>query len=800
MIRNYLLIALRHLRRQKGYATINVMGLAIGLAGALLAGLFIRQELAFDRFHEQPESVYRVWGEERTPQGEHRVNTITSWALGPTMAETLPDVAAFTRIQTADGALRGGGDAFAQNLAIVDPGFFDVFSFPLVRGNRAAALGRPDAVVLTEQVARQLFGDADPIGQALTLRLRDEESEATVTGVIRVPEASSLRFDALVPVAALASRVSAQQFENWFAITVETWVRLRPGAAPAAIEAALNPTIARRRVDERAGPYTAHLQPLLGVHLDARLPEGIARTRDPKAFWILGLIAGLVLAVACINFTTLALARSLDRAREVGVRKALGAYRRQLMGQFWGEALVLTLFALVLGLGLAALGLPVLGDLVEQPITPRFDLLTALLVLGVLGVTALGAGAYPALALTRFQPTETLRGRFRLGTGGLVQRVLVGVQFALSIGLMASTFVMASQLRYLQTRDLGYAPDRVVRLPNVVPAEAGVGGLEALRQAFRGTAAVRAVTAAAYPMQGAGALFYADQDNASRQFSFNVVAPDFTDALQIHLAEGAGFAPDTASARRQVLVNRAFVEAFALADAVGKPLPGPFFDYTIVGVTDDFNFSSLREPVGPLALFTDARAALRAADGVWISSNPSFDLFVRLGEGALPEQMAALERAFATTLPGRPFDYEFLDDALDAQYREDARLMQVVRFASLLAVLIAALGLFGLAALTAEQRRKEIGVRKVLGASVGGLVLLLSKDLARLVLAGLVVAAPVAYWLMRGWLERFTYRIPLGPQWFVASGLVALAVALAATSVHAFRAARANPVQSLRSE
>ena len=800
MIRNYLLVALRHLRRQKGLAAINVFGLAIGLAGALLVGLFIRQELAFDRFHAQPEQVFRVWGEEDTPQGEHLVNTITPWVLGPTMAETLPDVAAFTRFQPTDGALRRGDDAFAQTLAIVDPGFLDVFSFPLVRGARSAALAQPNTIVITDEVARALFGDADPIGQVMTMRMRDRESDVTVTGVVHVPAASSLQFDVLVSFATLAGHERPQMFDNWFAISVETWVRLREGATPEAVEATLNPTIASRRVDERAGPYTAHLQPLLDVHLDATLPQGIARTRDPKTFWILGLIAGLVLAIACINFTTLALARSLERAREVGVRKALGAYRGQLMGQFWGEALLLTLFALLLGIGLTAAGLPLLSHVVEQPIVPRADVFMGLLLVAVLGVTALGAGAYPALALARFQPTETLRGRFRLGTGGRVQRVLVGVQFALSIGLVASTFVMTSQLRYLQTRDLGYAPDRVVRLPNVVPANAGVGGADVLRQAFERTASVAAVTAAAYSLQDAGALIYTDAQNTSRRFNFNTVAPNFTEALRIPVAEGTGFAPDTASAKRQVLVNRAFVEAFALTDPVGEPLPGPFLDYTIVGVTENFNFSSLRDPVGPLALFTDAHAARRAADGIWLVNNSSFDLFVRLGEGALPEQMALLERAFTATVPGQPFDYEFLDDALDAQYREDARLMQIVRFASGLAILIAALGLFGLAALTTAQRRKEIGVRKVLGASVTGLVLLLSKDLARLVLAGLVVAAPVAYWLMRGWLENFAYHIRLGPEWFVASGVVALAVALAATAVQAFRAATANPAKALRSE
>ena len=799
MLKNHLLVALRSLRKQKGVAAINVLGLAVGIAGALLVGLFVRHELAFDRFHERADRVVRAWAVEEA-RGEVFENAVTPYVLAPTLAASFPEVEAVTRFQPSTGALRRGTDAFTAGVASVDEGFLDVFSFPLLRGDRATALARPDGVVLTDSVATQLFGAADPLGQPLTLRWRDRDLDVVVTGVAAVPDASSLRFDVLLPFSAARGVIPDEALANWFVISVETYALLREGTSAADLEAKLPAMVAAHRESEE-GSYTVHLQPLLDVHLDPSVPRGIARVRDPQTLWILGAVAALVLLIACINFTTLALGRSLERAREVGVRKALGAHRAQLMGQFWGEALFQSTLALAAGLGLAWLGRPVFEAMAGQPLAFRPDAGTALLALAVVAVTALGAGAYPSLVLSRFQPTDTLRGRLRLGGGGRVQRALVTLQFALSIGLVASTLVMAAQLRYLQTKSLGYEPDRVLRLPNVGDPEAGLDGLAALRAALEAEPAVEGVTAAAFPLTGAGQMAYEDEHGTSREFAYDAVAPDFLEAMQIRLADGAGFAAEPATAARQAVVNRAFVEAFGIESPVGAPMPGPFgAHYTIAGVTEDFHHASLHEAVAPLALFTAPDSAITSADGLGIFSSPALDVFVRLGPGPLPEAMAAVERAFTAAVPGLPFDYEFLDEALDGQYRDEAKLSAVVRLASLLAVLIAALGVFGLAALTAAQRTKEIGVRKVLGASTGSLVALLSKDLARLVVVGFVGAAPVAWWLMRGWLEAYAYRIALGPGLFAAAGALALAVALAATSVHALRAATADPVRALRSE
>ena len=802
MIRNYLRVALRSLRRQRGYAAINVLGLAVGVAGALLVGLFVRGELQFDRFHEDADRTYRAHVREVYGPDQVFHNTVTPIPLGPTMAATFPEVERMTRFQPRDGALRRGQDAFAETVALADSSFFDVFSFPAVAGDLATALDRLDALVLTDSAATRLFGAEPPLGQPVVVRLADQDRDMTVTAVVEVPTSSGIRFDALVPFAlAETGLVSPGQMENWQSVSGETYVVLREGASAEALEAKLPQMVETALGPDFEGEYTVGLQPLLDIHLNPDMPAGVAAVRDPRTLWILAAIAGLVLLIACINFTTLALGRSLDRAREVGVRKALGAHRRQLMGQFWGEAALLTLLALGVGLGLAVAGRPLFSELAEQPLAFGLDLGTLALVGAVAAVVAFGAGAYPALVLSRFQPSEALRGRLRLGTGGGVQRALVAVQFALSIGLVASTFVMVGQLRYLQTTSLGFEPDRLVMLENAIAGMDSLAALAPVRAALEAEPAVAAVTGAAMPVGAWAWGAYNDETGAQREFRFNAVAPDFLEAMEIPLVAGGGFAAEPATAARQAVVNRAYVRAFGLGDdAVGRPLQAPLDDYTVAGVTDDFHFQSLREGVEPAVLVTDVDALTSAIDNIGIFASPSMDVVVRLGPGPLPEAMAAVERAFASVAPDRPFEYRFVVDVLDAQYREEARLGRIVTLASWLAVFVAALGLFGLAALTAAQRTKEIGVRKVLGASSASVVVLLSKDLARLVVVGFVVAAPVAWWLMRGWLDDFAYRIALSPWLFVAAGALALLVALLTTAVHAVRAAAADPVQALRTE
>ena len=801
MLKNYLVVALRSLRRQKGYAFINVLGLAIGIAGCLLAGLFVRSELGFDRFHENAERIVRPWVHEEYGPDEQFTNTVTPLPLGPTLAAEVPEVEAFTRLlPTAATVVRGAATA-SEPLYLVDPAFFEIFSFPLVAGG-ANPLGQHEAVVLTETTARRYFGEVDPVGQALTMRLDGQERTFTVTAVAAdPPTASSVQFGMLIPFSQLAGLQGEGHLDNWFNVNGETYVLLREGAALDAVEASLPPVIETALGPDFEGTYTVGFQPIRDIHLNPDLPTGIAAVSDPRYAVILGVIALLVLLIACINFTTLSVGRSVERTREVGVRKAMGAHRGQLMGQFWGEAVLMTSFALVAGFSLAAVALPTFNDIAGRTLSLRPDAAFVLSVLALVALVALVAGSYPAVVLSRSRPAEVLRGRLGLGTRSGVQRSLVALQFALSIGLLAGTLVIAQQLRYLQSSNLGYAADRVVALPNVSDFRTGMEPLAPLVGALEQESAVSAVSASAFsfgdPAWAEGG--FTDTDGRYRTFRFSAVGPTFTETMQIALTAGSGFADEPALAAQQVVVNQAFVEAFD-GVVVGQPLSDPFGAYTVAGITENFHYASLHSAVEPLLLVTEARPLFQGLENVGFSASPDLDLLVRLGPGPLPAAMASLERVWTATMPDRPFDFVFLDDALDTQYRAEERLGRIVGIASGLAVLIACLGLFGLAALVATQRRKEIGVRKVLGASVPNLVLLLSKDLATLVAVAFVVAAPLAYVLVGQWLDDFAYRIEIGPGAFALAGGLTLVVALVTITAHTLRAATADPVEALRTE
>ena len=801
MLKNYFVVALRSIRRQKGYAFINVFGLAVGIAGCVLAGLFVRSELTYDRFHEKSERIVRPWVHEDYGPDEQFTNTVTPFPLGPTLAAEVPNVEAFTRLLPVAATVVRGAEATSENVLLVDSSFFDIFSFPLVAGS-TNPLARREAIVLTETAARRHFGDGDPVGRALTMRLDDQERTFTVTAVAAdLPLASSVQFDALIPFSQLAGLQGNNQLDNWFVVHAETYALLREGTTVEEVEAKIPPVIATALGPDFEGTYTVGLQPLLDIHLNPDLPTGIAAVSDPRYAVILGVIALLVLLIACINFTTLAVGRSVERTREVGVRKALGAQRGQLMGQFWGEAALMTGVALVAGFGLAATVLPTFNDIAGRTLSLRPDLPLVLGAFVLVGIVALVAGSYPAVVLSRSRPAEVLRGRLGLGTRSGIQRGLVALQFALSIGLLAGTLVIAQQLRYLQSANLGYAADRVVAIPDASDLRAGLEPLEPLLGALGQESGVSAASASAFsfgdPAWGEGG--FTDTADRYRTFRFSAVTPTFAETMQIALTAGSGFADEPALAAQQVVVNQAFAEAFD-GVVVGQPLPDPFGAYTVAGITEDFHYASLHNTVEPLLLVTSPRPLFQGLENVDFSTSPDLDVLVRLGPGPLPAAMASLERVWSATMPDRPFDYVFLDDALDKQYRAEERLGQIVGIASGLAVLIACLGLFGLAALVATQRRKEIGVRKVLGASVSQIVLLLSKDLAVLVGVAFVVAAPLAYLLVGRWLDDFAYRIEIGPGAFALAGGLTLVVALVTITVHTLRAATADPVKALRTE
>ncbi len=822
MGRNYLKIALRTLRRQKGYAAINVGGLAVGIACCVLLLLYVRDEVAHDRFHENADRIVRInriVGE----QGAEKRSAGTPVKLAPALKEAFPEVEHAVRLSAADVSVEREADAVGLEALFADPAFFDVFSFPLLAGDPSRALAEPNGLVLSASTARRLFPGENSVGQALTLKLKDETLERRVTGVVAdPPHASSIQFDVILPFEDyrynFAGALRQFAFERWDFDVVSTFALLRRGANAEALAAKL-PSLADAEAPEEAegdgprvrvfGPSKAGFapQPLTEIHLepDVMPQSALAPPSSPVYSYLLAAAALLILFIACVNFTTLAVGRSVGRAREVGVRKALGAQRAQVAGQFWGEALLTTTLALGVALGLARLFLPVFNRLAGKALT--LDLagepLTLLALVGLAAGVALVAGSYPALVLSRFEPTRVLRAGAGGGPGGRrrLVRALVAVQFALSIALVTGAFVMHEQIGRLKT-DLGFQQEQVVRMNLTGDTQEMAALFDPFREEARRHPAVEEVAGSTFSFFGSAITVPLVLGDTGRVEARVIpVTQSFAETLGIETVAGRGLrgpAGDAPSLGGEVLVNRTLARrlSFAPEEALDRtltldesaPMAGAFGESHVVGVVEDFHVRDLKHRLDPVIL-----ASAERLYGIG-------DFYARLAPGQLAEGLAHLRATWADVAPDRPFEYVFLDDLVAEAYETEARWRAIAGYAAGLALLIACVGLLGLAALAAEQRTKEIGIRKALGASVANIVGLLSADFLRLVAVGFVLGAPLAYLGARRWLDGFAYRIDLGPWLFLAAGAVVALAALGAAGWQAYRAALADPVQSLRHE
>ncbi|MCI0692140.1 ABC transporter permease [candidate division KSB1 bacterium] len=806
MLKNYLKIAWRNLLRQKLYAFINIFGLAIGLAFCALIFLYVRDELTFDRFHEQRDQIYRVYKAYYNPDGSNDRNDVwLPMPLGPAMRADLPEVEQYVRFQQRQYFVKAGTEAVKDEIVFADASIFEVFTFPLLRGEPKTALADLNNVVLSEKMARKYFGDTDPTGQRLGIRLSDRFEDFIVTGIAKeAPGNSSIRFDILVPFSRVML-LDAGAADQWGWNSYFTFVQVKENTVMADLEEKLiafrakyfpNEVQKLRNEGRWSGdgiPVRYHLQPLTDIHLNTQIDGGLTPPSNPSYSYILGSIALGVLLIACINFMTLAIGRSASRAREIGLRKVVGAPRTQLMRQFWGEAILLSCLALAIGIGLAELLLPVFNDLAGK--TLRFDYvsnadtLLALLFL-VLG-TGLVAGSYPALLLSRIQPVETLKNRLKLGGSNVVTRLLVVLQFTLSVFLIVSTFVMLRQLRYIQSKDLGFDKEQVV----VIPLQ-GLDGQRVLRL-FQNELGNRRDIAGVTGISNAFAWGTYRQGfkhkGEEKAVYIYGVESNFLDVLGMDLVAGRNFDPKRVTdSTHAVIINEAMARDFGWSDPVGQVVSGLFEDKpwrnpTVIGVVKDFNFRSLHNPVEPMFISLGM-------------NNTIYFMLVRIRPGDMAGALAALRIAWEKVAPEVPFTYNFLDDDLDRQYQSEQRWGRIVGYASLFAIMVACLGLFGLAALTVAGRTKEIGIRKVLGASITSVTTLISKNFAWLVFIGIVLAVPAAYFTMSQWLEGFAYRIDIGWWVFVFAGGIALLIALLTVSAQAIKAALANPVEALRYE
>ena len=801
MFKNYLVVAWRNIRKNKAYSALNILGLAVGMAVFILIMLFVRYELAFDRHHENSRNIYRVVQEQ--PGNIYLGSNLFAVTPGPlagAMARDFPEVLAATRIDNWRNVLvRAGEKNFMEKeIHWADPQTFEIFSFPIVRGEGGSALKDPSSVLLSESAAARFFGDDDPVGRTLIFQAYEMNSEFKVAGVFRdIPANSHFVMNIVAPFETMG-KIQEIDLTRWGSNSYYTYILLRDGADQQALEAKLVPFIAKYEA-ERGWKYQGQhsryfLQPLTRIHLHSRVNFDFGLIGDFRFVLLFVSIAVLVLIIACVNYMNLATARSLKRAREVGLRKVVGAGKAQLVRQFLGDSVALTSLALVLAVGLVLTALPSFRAFVERDIAfnPFRDLALMPALVLLAAVVGIVAGSYPAFFVSAIHPVVALKGTGNSRAKGRgLRNVLIVFQFAASIALIVCTIGVRSQLRYIRNTDMGYDRDQILVL---IPRGGVRTGLETFKTELRRNSAVVWVASSSCLPNNVTSSTNAQwpgQDESVDIPIYNVEADyDFADLYGLELARGRNFSrthPSDASGA--FLINESAEKAIGWGDPVGRE-----FGRTregkakgrIVGVLKDFHMHSLHLPIMPLYIFLDPGRTTRVS--------------IKIRGGNVPETLAFVRKTWERFAPEYPFEYSFFDEIFDRAYRVERRLGMMFSAFAGLAILIACLGLLGLASFTAEQKTKEIGIRKVLGASSSGIILLLSREFMKWVVLANVMAWPIGYFAMRAWLQNFAYRTSLTVTMFLGAALVALFIAAAVISLQTYRAAAANPAESMRYE
>jgi len=815
MLRNYMKTAYRSLIRSPLYTIISIVGLSIGIACCLLIFLFVQDELSFDKFHANADHLYRMIQIEGVT-GELASGTpSTSALLQGELKASFPEVQRATRVFGGDMAVTRDDKSFTQMVVTVDPDFFSMFSFDILQGNPTSPLKSPDEVLITPEMARKFFGDDDPLHKRLSIQLSDQRRDFEVGGIIeKAPENSSIQYDVLISSGTLKYNVPERVLQTWDLILFSTYVQIAPGVDLDALKQRISEHISRISGNEDPEqPLRFDFQPIASIHLNPTLEGEMVPSSNPVYSIILSAIAFAVLVIACINFMTLAIGRSSTRAREVGLRKVLGAQRSKLMVQFWGEALLMTGGALVLGVILTEALLPAFNGIAEKQLSLGLILNWKLLLLiGALTLlTATMAGIYPALLLSKRSPIAAMKGDIIRGSGNRLVKGMVILQFAISVFLIAGTLIMSSQLDYVESAHLGYNKEHVVLISSGTEGQEAARLLERFRTRLRGNASVVDVSGYTYQFgrpwlylrpedDGMTVLIgeditgtgYADSHEDKKvYFYMNWVDPHYIPTFGMKVLEGRNFSDDYPSDTNDaIIINQAAAEIFGLQDPVGKKLPKGFRSATIVGLVEDFHFYPLQRSIDPLVLHMvrhDDMSSIR-------------NMAVRISGHDVPSTISMLETTWNEVSNGMPFDYSFLDDAVSAQYAAEQRWKHIIEYSSVLSILITCLGLFGLTSLSVAKRTREVGIRKTFGASTPRLVVMFMKLFAILALIGNIIAWPVIYIVMSRWLEHFAYRTDMSVTPFLITGSIVVVVAMLTVSYQATRAALANPVDSLRHE
>ena len=807
MFKNYFKIAFRNLSKNKFYTSINIIGLAIGLATCLLILLYLVDELSYDKYNANADRIYRVNNEIKF-NGNHLDLAQVGAPMGAAMLREMPQVEQYTRVCWHGGIHIKKGDGAIQEdrIAFADSSLFDIFTLPVIEGDAKTALKNYHSLVITEKIAKKYFNGTDVAGKNL---LVNDTANYKITAVIKdIPKQSHFNFDIFVP---MMENYGSNE-DDWLSQNWSTYILLKKNADVKQVEAQLNPLMDRhvgpelksvinQSLDDfkKAGGFIkASLTPLTAIHLHSNKTAELDANGNAEYVYIFSAIALMILLIACVNFMNLSTARSANRAKEVGVRKVLGSLKKNLIQQFLTESLLISFIALVFAILIAWLLLPYFNQLAGKDINAStlFQPTMLLSLVGLMMIVGLLAGSYPAFFLSSFQPMDVLKGKLAAGfKRSWMRSSLVVFQFAVSIVLIFGTVVVYSQLNYIHKKDIGFNRNQVITInhTNVLKEQSASFKNELLQ-----ISGVQSATMSGYlPVnynRNSNTYFTSPALDVSTGMTMQAwtVDEDYVPTLGLHVLQGRNFSKQFLTDSTGIIINEAAAKFLDTKDVLNKKIytlqdvqTKSLLDYHIIGVVKNFNFSSLRDAVTPLALFL---------------GKDNGSISVRINSTDVPNVIAQIKNKWKAMAPSQPFDHSFMDEDFNKLYTTEQRTGQISITFAVLAILIACLGLFGLVTYAAEQRVREIGIRKVLGASVKSIAGMLSKDFLKLVIISAAIAFPLAWWVMNKWLQSFAYRISISWWVFAVAGITAILIALVTVSFQAMKAAIANPVKSLRTE
>ncbi len=800
MFRNYLKIAFRNLLKYKAYSFINIFGLAVGITACIMILLYVNDEVSYDKYNTKAERTYRLYGRALMQGREFRM-AVSPAPAGATLVHDFPEVVQYARLlPSANMLIKYKNNVFSETRFFwADSTLFDVFTIPFIKGNPRIALKQPHTVVLTESLAKKYFGNEDPLNKIMNF---EDGTAYTVSGVVKdCPSNSHFHYDIFASMAS----IEAGKSNFWINNNFYTYIVLKKGASVSALQAKF-PELVKKYAgpqiyqamgitfedwEKKDNSYEFYLQPLTSIHLYSHLNNELEANSDIKYVYIFSIIAVFILMIACINFMNLSTARSITRSKEVGVRKVLGSNKSQLIKQFLTESFLLTFIAVLIAVLLVEILLPFFDNLAGKSLHTNYfhSLLAIPALFFVIIIVGLISGSYPAFFLSSFQPVKVLKGKATGNKGSWLRSGLVIFQFSISIILFIGTMIIYSQMKYIQEADLGFNKEHVIVIQRAWALENHAQTFK--EELLKSPNIIDATNTNDLPgRQFSETVFKLENAPASQQFLMGLISTDgnFAKTMGIKIAEGRYFSNQNPADSLAVIINESAVKTFNLKEPLGKRITftGQNLTCTIIGVVKDFHIRSLHQKIEPLVIY--------------YGRGQTSYLPIRISSKDISGTISHIKDEWKKFVPNKPFEYFFLDEDLNKLYQSEQKTGEILTSFSLLAIFIACLGLFGLAAFTTERRTKEIGIRKALGASVPHVIFILSKEFSKWVLVANIIAWPVAYYFMNKWLQDFAYRININIWIFVLAGIAALLIALLTVISHSVKAATANPIKSLRYE